>query len=57
MEEAASLDWRGLRIPPPVVPALLQTVLRINLGDVFTIAVVHVKRHTGQIERTIKATH
>jgi hypothetical protein len=56
MEEAASLDWRGLRLGPPVLPSLLQKILKINLGDVFNIAVVHVRRHMGQIERVVQAT-
>lgn len=50
MDTAASLDWRNLKIASPAFPAPL---IRFNLGDVFRIHVVHVKRHLGQIERVI----
>jgi hypothetical protein len=48
MDEAAALDWRELRIAPPMVPV---PVLKLNLGDVFRIHVIHVRRHLGQMER------
>jgi hypothetical protein len=48
MEDAASLDWRALRMNPPTIP-----LLKINLGDVFRIRVVHVRRHLGQMERVL----
>jgi hypothetical protein len=54
MDEAASLDWNALRISPPMLPPLL-SFLKINLGDVFNIHVVHVRRHLGQVERVIAA--
>lgn len=52
LDEASSLDWNAVRLRPPVIPWL---PLRINLGDVFQIHRVHVRRHLGQIERTIAA--
>jgi hypothetical protein len=54
MDESASLDWRALRIGSPALPPL-PTFLKLNLGDVFNIHVVHVRRHLGQIERAIVA--
>ena len=53
MDEAASLDWRELRVHPPMIPVPFVT---INLGDVFNIHVVHVHRHMGQIERAIASS-
>lgn len=49
MDEAASLDWRELRMAPPVLPPLF----KFNLGDVFRINVVHVRRHFAQMERVV----
>lgn len=51
--EAGALDWNAVRLRLPVMPLL---PLKINLGDVFQIRRVHVKRHLGQIERIIAAT-
>jgi hypothetical protein len=51
MEAAASLDWRAVRLSSPAAPLLP----KFNLGDVFTIQVVHVERHAAQIERVIAA--
>lgn len=47
--EAGGLDWRRVRMRSPVAP-----ILRMNLGDAFTILVVHAERHAGQIERVLK---
>jgi hypothetical protein len=47
MDEAATLDWRELRMAPPSLPP----ILKFNLGDVFRLHVVHVRRHLGQMER------
>jgi hypothetical protein len=55
MDEAASLDWRALRMGSPALPPL-PSPLKLNLGDVFNIHVVHVRRHLGQIERAITAS-
>jgi hypothetical protein len=54
MDEAASLDWTDLRISAPMLPPLL-SFLKINLGDVFNIHVVHVRRHLAQIQRVVEA--
>ena len=50
MEQAATLDWRALRMPSPALPIAF---LKMNLGDVFRIHVVHVRRHLGQMERVL----
>lgn len=51
IDESASLDWRALRLFPPTIPVKL---LRLNLGDVFRVHVVHVRRHLGQMERVAR---
>lgn len=43
---AAPLEWRRARTSSPVVG-----LIRMNLGDCFTILVVHAARHIRQIER------
>lgn len=50
MDAAASLDWRAVRLGSPALPSWAP---KMNLGDVFKIHVVHVSRHTRQIERLI----
>jgi hypothetical protein len=50
MDDAASLDWRALRLASPALPV---PIIRLNLGDVFKIHVVHVRRHLGQMERVV----
>ncbi|MDB4950551.1 MAG: hypothetical protein JWM27_3200 [Gemmatimonadetes bacterium] len=50
MEAAAGLEWRRVRMGSPVTP-----LIRLNLGDVFTVNVVHVERHLGQIDRVLAA--
>jgi hypothetical protein len=50
MDDAASLDWRALRLASPALPV---PIIRLNLGDVFNIHVVHVRRHLGQMERIV----
>jgi hypothetical protein len=54
MDDSASLDWRALRIGMPALPPL-PAPLKLNLGDVFNIHVIHVRRHLAQIERAITA--
>lgn len=49
MERASSLDWNAVRLRPPIMPWL---PLKMNLGDVFQVHRVHVRRHMKQIERT-----
>jgi hypothetical protein len=48
MDEAASLDWRKLRIKSPALPSWAPSM---NLGDGFRIHIVHLTRHSKQIER------
>jgi hypothetical protein len=48
MDDAASYDWRKLRIRSPALP---RWAPKMNLGDGFRIHVVHVTRHSRQIER------
>ncbi len=50
MDNAASLDWRALRVRSGALPRWAPPM---NLGDGFRIHVVHVRRHAGQIERVI----
>ena len=52
MDQAASLDWRALRLWSPAIPV---PILRLNLGDVFRIHVVHVRRHLAQMERVVRS--
>lgn len=52
MDEAATLDWRALRMASPALPIPIP-ILRFNLGDVFNIHVVHVRRHLAQMERAV----
>jgi hypothetical protein len=46
LERAAGLDWRRIRMRSPV-----SSLVGMNLGDAFTVLVVHAARHLGQIER------
>ncbi len=46
MDDSLTLDWQDLRLYPPHMPPLL----KFNLGDVFNVHVVHVRRHLGQME-------
>jgi hypothetical protein len=50
MDDAASYDWRALRIRSPALPAWAP---KMNLGDGFRIHVVHLTRHSRQIERLV----
>ncbi|GAC1479984.1 MAG: hypothetical protein NVS1B4_24940 [Gemmatimonadaceae bacterium] len=50
MDDAASLDWRALRIGSPALPSWAP---KMNLGDGFRIHVVHLTRHARQIERLV----
>jgi hypothetical protein len=52
IESARTLDWNAVRLRPPPAPWM---PLRLNLGDVFHIHTVHVRRHLAQIKR-VKAT-
>jgi hypothetical protein len=46
LRAGAELDWRRLRTSSPVSP-----LIRLDLGDCYTILVVHARRHVGQMER------
>jgi hypothetical protein len=48
MDDAAAFDWRALRIKSPAMPRWAPSM---NLGDGFRIHVVHLTRHSRQIER------
>jgi hypothetical protein len=50
MDDAASYDWRALRIGSPALPSWAP---KMNLGDGFRIHVVHLTRHSRQIERLV----
>lgn len=55
IDHTASFDWRRLRMSSPAVPRVLQPLARLNLGDVFSVFVVHAERHARQIERVVAA--
>lgn len=50
LDDTSSFDWRALRIGSPALPSWAP---KMNLGDGFRIHVVHVTRHSKQIERLI----
>jgi hypothetical protein len=50
MDDAASYDWRALRVRSPALP---RWAPKMNLGDGFRIHVVHLTRHSHQIERLV----
>ena len=50
MDDSTSLDWQDLRLYPPSIPL---PILKLNVGDVFNIHVVHVRRHLAQMERIV----
>ncbi|HEY5060082.1 MAG TPA: DinB family protein [Gemmatimonadaceae bacterium] len=50
MDDAATYDWRALRMHTPALPSWAPS---INLGDGFRIHVVHLTRHSKQIERLV----
>jgi hypothetical protein len=50
MDDALSLDWRGLRIRSPALPSWAP---KMNLGDGFRIHIVHLTRHSRQVERLV----
>ena len=50
MDDAASHDWRKLRISSPALP---RWAPKMNLGDGFRIHIVHLTRHSRQIERLV----
>ena len=52
IDDAAGFDWRRLRMASPAVPIPIKV---FNLGDVFSVLVVHAERHAGQMERVVAA--
>lgn len=46
LDRGAALDWRRVRTSSPV-----SRLIRLNLGDCFTLLAVHGRRHLGQMER------
>jgi DinB family protein len=56
LDAAELYDWRALTLNSPLVPSLIRPLARMNLGDAFSVSVVHVERHTRQMERVIQAT-
>jgi hypothetical protein len=50
MDEAQQYDWRALRISSPALPSWAP---KMNLGDGFRIHIVHLTRHSHQIERLV----
>jgi hypothetical protein len=48
MDDAALYDWKALRISSPALPSWAP---KMNLGDGFRIHIVHLTRHSHQIER------
>lgn len=51
MDAAAAFDWRALRIKSPALPRWAPSM---NVGDGFRIHIVHLTRHSRQIERLVK---
>lgn len=50
MDDAELFDWRALRISSPALPSWAP---KMNLGDGFRIHIVHLTRHSHQIERLV----
>lgn len=50
LEGSGSIHWRRVRMRSPV-----SALVRLNLGDCFTVLVVHAARHILQIERVRRA--
>jgi hypothetical protein len=48
MDDALTLDWKAIRIGSPALPSWAP---KMNLGDGFRIHIVHLTRHSHQIER------
>jgi len=50
LDDALQYDWRAIKIASPALPSWAP---KMNLGDGFRIHVVHVTRHSRQIERLV----
>ena len=55
IEDTGRFDWRSAHMASPVVPRVLQPLARLNLGDAYSVFVVHAERHARQIERVISS--
>jgi hypothetical protein len=55
IDDAAGYDWNALTLRSPLVPKLVRPLATMNLGDAFSLEVVHAERHTKQMERVIAA--
>jgi hypothetical protein len=53
IDDTGMYDWRALRMSSQVVPPIVRALARLNLGDVYSVFVVHAERHTRQMERVI----
>ena len=53
IDDTGMYDWRALRMSSQVVPRIFRPLARLNLGDVYSVFVVHAERHTGQMERVV----
>ncbi len=51
MDDAMSYDWRALKLGSPALP---KWAPKMNLGDGFRIHVLHLTRHSRQIERVAR---
>lgn len=56
LDDAAGYDWSALTLRSPLVPKLIRPLATMNLGDAFSVDVVHVERHAKQMERVLAAT-
>jgi hypothetical protein len=56
IDDATGHDWSALRMGSPIVPSIVRPIFKLNLGDVFSVLVVHTERHTKQIERLVAST-
>jgi hypothetical protein len=46
LRASAALEWNRVRLASPV-----SALIRLNLGDCFTILIVHAQRHVNQMQR------
>lgn len=55
LDDAMGFDWNALRLQSPLVPRFVRPLATMNLGDAFSVEVVHAERHASQMERVIAA--
>jgi hypothetical protein len=53
IEDTGRFDWRSAHMASPVVPRVMRPLARLNIGDVYSVFVVHAERHAKQIERVV----